>query len=216
MPPLPAPCLCVITDETLEAATTESVIEKARGASPPMVQLRMRSMCGAEIFRLAMRLRTVTREHESIFIVHDRIDVALAIDADGAHLPGAGMASTRARALVGPERLLGRSVHSLEDIDREKVLGAVDYLQFGPVFPTPSKAVFGEPQGLARLAEAVRGAAPIPIVAVGGITSRNAGEIVRAGACGAAVIAAVMRAPDPRQAVHELTAALVRARPSSC
>ena len=210
--PLSDPFLCIITDETLDAATIATVIEKACGERPPTVQLRMRSMCGAEIFRLAERLRAVTRARECSFIVHDRIDIALATDADGVHLPGAGMESARARALIGPERRLGRSVHSLEEIEREMAVGVVDYLQFGPVFATPSKAAYGEPQGLARLTEAVACAAPLPIVAVGGITPDNAGDVVRAGARGVAVITAVMRAADPRGAARELMLALARTR----
>lgn len=209
---LPDPFLCVVTEEKLGAATTASVIASACGRARLTVQLRMRSMCGADIFKLAERVRAVTHAHECGFVVHDRIDIALATDADGVHLPGAGMASARARALIGSKRRLGRSVHSLEEIEREKTLGAVDYLQFGPVFATPSKAAYGEPQGLERLAEAVARAEPIPIVAVGGITSLNAADVVRAGARGAAVIAAVVLAADPRTAASELTAILTRTR----
>jgi len=209
---LPEPFLCIITDEAFDAERIVSVIEHACGNARPVVQLRMRSMCGAEIFRLAERLRAVTRARGCCFMVHDRIDVAIATDADGVHLPGAGMSSTRARTLIGSDRLLGRSVHSLEEVDRETSLGAVDYLQFGPVFATPSKAVYGEPQGLPRLAEAVTRAAAVPIVAVGGISARNAAEVLQAGASGLAVIATVMRAADPFSAVRELDALLVRAR----
>jgi thiamine-phosphate pyrophosphorylase len=202
--PLAEPFLCIITDEALDAAALSCAVDLACVERPAMVQLRARMLCGGPMLRLAVRLRAATRAHGCDLVVHDRIDVALAADADGLHLPAAGMASARARALVGRERRLGRSVHSIEEIDREKAIGAVDYLQFGPVFETPSKAAYGPPQGLATLEVAVRRAEPIPLVAVGGIATRNAARIIDAGACGIAVISAVMRAADPRAAVREL------------
>jgi len=210
--PLADPFLCIITDEGLDAAAITRIVDLACVATPTVVQLRARTLCGGPMLRLAERLRAATRAHGCDLVVHDRVDVALAADADGVHLPGTGMASARARALVGHERRLGRSVHSIEEIDREKAIGAVDYLQFGPVFETPSKAAYGPPQGLARLDQAVRRAAPLPVVAVGGIAAGNAARVLGAGARGLAVISAVMRAADPRAAAREIHDTIRHAR----
>lgn len=215
MRPLPDPFLTIITDEGLSADAVTVVVARACSEAGPVIQVRVRHLAGARMLALAERLRTITREHGCLLVVNDRIDVALAVDADGAHLPGAAMASDHARTLVGTTRLLGRSVHSLEEIRREKALGAVDYLQFGPVFATPSKAAYGEPQGLEHLARAVAIAAPLPVIAVGGITSDNVPEVMRAGASGVAVIAAVMRADDPCARTRELASrtSVVRRQP---
>jgi thiamine-phosphate pyrophosphorylase len=201
--------LTVITDDALDTDALEAVVRSVCTAGRVVVQLRAKATGGAALLSTARRLAAVTHVSGSLLSVNDRIDVALACGAGGVHLPAAGMASGRARTLVGAGVLLGRSVHSLEEIDHERACGAVDYVQFGPVFATPSKAAFGPPHGLVRLSEAVKRAAPLAVVAVGGIDAGNAGDVMRAGAAGFAVIGAVMRAADP----GETTRALLRALP---
>jgi thiamine-phosphate pyrophosphorylase len=200
---LPKPFLCVITDPALDADRLVRVVEQACEHAPA-IQLRRPESTAAELFALAARLRTVTRAHRRTLIVNDRIDVALAVEADGVHLPSAGMDSTRARRLVG-SRLLGRSVHSLAEIARERELGAVDYVQFGPVFATASKERYGAPQGLDGLARAIAQSGALPLVAVGGIDAQRMASVLQTGAAGAAVIGAVMNAASPREAARVLT-----------
>jgi thiamine-phosphate pyrophosphorylase len=106
--------------------------------------------------------------------------------------------------------LLGRSVHSHAEVERERDTGAVDYVQFGPIFATPSKAAFGPVQGADALALAVKRAHPLAVTAVGGIAPANAGEVMLTGASGVAVIGAVMSAVNPGHAVHALLEAMRR------
>lgn len=208
MPSLPQPFLSLVTDEGLGA---EHIIEIARSCSAHRdlsIQLRARAMSGASLFDLAGRLREVTRSCGARLLLNDRVDVALAVEADGVHLTAASMSSIAARGLIGSGRLLGRSVHSLEEIEHERAAGAVDYLQFGPVFATASKAAYGPPQGLGRLARAVAAARPLAVVAVGGISVERVADVVASGAAGIAVITAVMRSADPYASTGRFLSAL--------
>jgi thiamine-phosphate pyrophosphorylase len=150
--------------------------------------------------------------------VNDRLDIALAVGADGVHLPASGISAGVARALLdrragSADRLrIGLSVHSVDEIRTNAI--PVDYFQFGPVFATPSKLAYGPPQGVAALAEAVGAAtgAQRPLVAVGGIDATNAFTPIGAGAAGVAVIRAVMRASDPGAATRALLEEITRRR----
>lgn len=210
--------LTVITDESLPAARIETIVEAACRAGGLTVQLRARGWSGRALHALAERLRELTRRSECLFVVHERIDIAIAVGADGVHLPAAGMALRHARALLdarsGPRMTVGVSVHSLDEI--RALDGAADTLHFGPVFPTPSKKSFGPAQGIAalhRAAEAVAATgARTRVVAVGGITVESAVRAVASGAEGVAVIRAVMSAVDPEVAVRSFADALRSAR----
>ena len=170
------------------------------GAGCPCFQLRQRGWSGLQLFETAVALRRLADENDATLIVNDRVDIALACGADGVHLPAAGLAPEVARGLLSKAglvtALLGVSVHSLAEIES---LGAnhVDYVQFGPVFETPSKAKFGAAQGLDRLVEAVALARSknIAVIAVGGINADNSTEVRKAGAKGVAVIRALSH-PD--------------------
>ena len=201
-----------MTDETLAPDALDAVVRSACDAGPVVVQLRAKGMGGAAFLRAARRLLVITRPSGSLLSVNDRIDVALAAGADAVHLPAAGMSSERARRLAGGGVLLGRSVHSLDEIDRERESGTVDYVQFGPVFATPSKAAFGPAQGPDQLARAVERARPLAVVAVGGIDATNAEGVMRTGVAGVSVIRAVMRAEDPAAATRTLIRVLGRLR----
>jgi thiamine-phosphate pyrophosphorylase len=146
-------------------------------------------------------------------IINDRIDVALSVGADGAHLPESGIPTASARSLLGSRGLLGRSAHSPEAVAAMKT-SSLDYVQFGPVYETESKRAFGLPQGLARLRDAVLAADGLPIIAVGGIDAERALRVRAAGASGIAVIGAVMRSAEPGTATAALLSAL-RADPRS-
>jgi thiamine-phosphate pyrophosphorylase len=200
--------LTLVTDDALAPDALVRIVERACSAGRVIVQLRAKNAGGRALLALARRLGAVTSAAGSLLVVNDRVDVALASGAGGVHLPAAGMASDQARALIGPKKLLGRSVHSLAEIDGERATGAVDYVQFGPTFATPSKAAFGPPPGLEELARAVERARPLPVVAGGGIDATNAAEVMRADAAGIAVIRAVMRAADAAAATSALFAAI--------
>jgi len=169
-------------------------VSKAIRASVDWVQVREKDISGASLLRLIRTACEATVEaggRQKIF-VNDRFDVACAAGASGVHLGGESLpvseiAAWRRHGIETPAGfLIGASCHSIEDVRRAEIAGA-DYVFFGPVFDTPSKRAFGEPQGLTRLAE-VCGATALPVVAIGGISEQNATSCLIAGAAGIAAI----------------------------
>lgn len=179
------------------------IVRAALAGGAPAVQLRAKKSGGREMFELAQALLQETRAAGALLFVNDRVDVALAAGADGAHIGDDDLPLAAARRMVPSGFLLGRSVETEEQAVRAEREGA-DYLGAGAVYPTGSKADAGTPIGTARLA-AISRAVAIPTVAIGGIGVFNAAEVMAAGAAGIAVIRAVLAAPDPRSAARELT-----------
>ncbi len=198
--------LYLITDRTRIAAghTLVSAVEKALQGGVEAVQLREKDLPAAELLTLARQLRDLTRLYDARLLINDRIDLALAVHADGVHLGGHSLPTDLVRQLVGPNLLIGVSTHSCADISRASEQGA-DFVTFGPVYATPSKAAFGPPQGLLALNEACRCSA-LPVFALGGITAERVSEVKRAGAAGIALIGAILSNPDPRSAVSAFMA----------
>jgi thiamine-phosphate pyrophosphorylase len=178
------------------------VVAQAVDAGLPAVQLREKDLPGRPLLALAERLRRVTAERGALLFVNDRLDVARAVGADGVHLGEESFPVEVARALV-PQALIGASVHAVADA----AASAADFVFFGPVFATPSKAAFGAPQGTERLCAAVR-AAKKPVLAIGGITAGPLDAVRAAGAHGIAVIRAILAAADPGAATRALVTAL--------
>jgi thiamine-phosphate pyrophosphorylase len=158
-----------------------------------LVQLREKDLEGGALFALAEALAAECRRIGARLLVNDRIDVALAAGADGVVLPADSFPTDVARRLLGPTRLVARSTHSAAEVERALHEGC-DFVLFGPVFETPSKAAFGPPQGIEALRTAAR--FPIPVYAVGGVTAKNASAVSQAGAHGVAVIREAMAAED--------------------
>jgi thiamine-phosphate pyrophosphorylase len=184
------------------------LVDVARGALDGGVralQLREKDLLGAELLRLAVELRDLTRRYGALLLVNDRVDVALAADADGVHLGQGAMPVAEARRLVGPARRVGVSVHTLAEA-AAAAAARPDFLVFGPVYATPSKTAFGAPRGTAELG-AVVAAAGLPVLGIGSITVDRIAEIRRAGAAGVAVISAICAADDPARAARELLVA---------
>ena len=177
-------------------------VEGALHGGVRAVQLREKDLPGKDLYLLAGRMRELTARHGAMLFVNDRVDVALAVGADGVHLGGSSMPVPAARTLLGDEALIGCSTHSLREL-REAAARGADFATFGPVYPTPSKAAYGPPVGVAALSGACRETA-IPVFALGGVGPHNAGEVMEAGAFGIALIKGVVAAPDPRGAAAEL------------
>ena len=199
------PRLLIITDRN--ATGERSLVDVVRGAlagGARLIQLREKELDGGPLLELARSLVAQCERYEARLLVNDRIDVALAAQAHGVVLPADSFPTDVARRLLAT-RLVGRSTHAAGEIAGAAREGC-DFALFGPVFDTPSKSRYGAPQGIARLREAAQ--APIPVYAVGGITAASAGEVIRAGAHGVAVIREVMSAPDPRSAVERLLASI--------
>lgn len=202
--------LIVVTDPDCGAG--REVVQVARlalAAGAPALQLRWKDGSAREMAELGRRLREDTHRSGALLFVNDRLDVALAIGADGAHVGNEDLPLPAARRIAPPGFLLGRSVDRVEEVAAAVAEGA-DYLGAGPVFPTGSKLDAGPVMGVEGIAAVVRSARGVPVVGIGGIDVTGAAAVVRAGAAGVAVIGAVMRAPDPRAAVEGLLAAVGR------
>jgi thiamine-phosphate pyrophosphorylase len=170
------------------------------------VQLREKDLPAADLYPLARELRKLTARHGARLLINDRLDVAQAVDADGVHLGGPSLPIAVARKVLGPEKLIGVSTHRCDEILAAQRDGA-DFVTFGPVFFTPSKAAYGEPVGLDRLREAC--AAPsLPVFALGGVNLERLPELRSAGCWRIALIAAIFAAPDPEGAAAAFLARL--------
>ena len=195
--------LYVVTDrqQTAGRPLAEVIAAAARGGLEA-VQLREKDLSGRELHDLGVCLQKTLDPLRVPLLINDRIDVALALNAAGVHLAGHSLPTRIARRLLGPDKLLGVSTHSLDAALHAADEGA-DFVVFGPVFTTPSKVAYGPPQGLPRLAELVRDV-PVPVIGIGGITPVNLPQVMQTGAHGVAMIRAVLAAPDPCAATQEL------------
>jgi thiamine-phosphate diphosphorylase len=201
---LPDPPLQLITGSWRDVADLELRVAAALRGGVRWVQLRAKERPACELYEAACVLEPLVRDAGGLFVVNDRVGVAMATKAGGVHLPENGMSAADARALVGESAWIARSVHSSEDV-REG--GSLDALQLGPVFETASKRAFGPPLGLERLALAPRDATR-HLIAVGGITAARIGECMEAGASAVSMIGAIWNATDVQAAAQEAVAAL--------
>lgn len=161
-------------------------IQRAAAAGVEMIQIREKDLPDRELLELARRALRRTAPYGTRILVNGRPDVALAAEAHGVHFPAGSLPPRLWRMVLPPGWLLGVSCHSRDEVERAEAEQA-DFVVFGPVFSTPSKARYGPPLGLERLGEAAR-AVRIPVFALGGITRENAGDCIRAGAAGVAGI----------------------------
>jgi len=178
------------------------VVEKAVAGGVSMVQLREKTAPTRDFVDLARGLVARLRPRGVPVLINDRVDVALAADADGVHVGQDDMRPADVRALIGPDKILGLSVTG-EDETRAALGLPVDYLGAGPVFATATKKDAGAPQGIAGLT-AMLSLATVPVVAIGGIGPDNAAAVTAAGANGVAVVSAICSAPDPCRAAAAL------------
>ena len=182
------------------------VLEAVLDAEVGAVQLREKDLDGGDLYRRATALVDRVGKAGTRILVNDRIDIALAAGAHGVHLPQAGFPGDEARGLVGPDCLVGRSIHGAPDPVASM---GCDYLIFGPIFDTPSKRAYGTAQGLERLGEVVRESS-LPVVAIGGVTPDRVEAILARGACGVAVMGAVLSAAEPAAVLEDFQNALLR------
>jgi thiamine-phosphate pyrophosphorylase len=201
--------LYLITDRALCPDGLAAPVEEALKGGVRLVQLREKDLGGRELLKLARELRAVTDKYGSGLIINDRVDVALSADADGVHLGQGSFSPADARRLMGKGKLIGVSTHGTEEAKRAEDEGA-DFITFGPVYFTPSKARYGEPVGLEPLREAA-GVIGIPVYALGGIKKERVAEAMDAGAYGVAVISAVLGAPGVQQSASGLVTELKKA-----
>jgi thiamine-phosphate pyrophosphorylase len=195
--------LYVITDEAVGGGRSHAgIAQQAACGGADAIQLRDKTCSPRELLKAARELRAITRKSGTLFIVNDRLDVAMASGADGVHLGQDDMRVSTARQLVPEGFIIGVSVGTIEEALQAVQEGA-DYLALSPTFSTASKDDAGPGHGLDRLREICR-AVSIPVIAIGGINPQNAGDVIAAGADGIAVISAVVARPDITAAAREL------------
>jgi thiamine-phosphate pyrophosphorylase len=200
--------LCLVTDRTqTRGRELAAVVGECLAAGLLAVQVREKDLGAADLAFLCRRLLAATRDAGAMLVVNDRVDVALAVGADGVQRTHTSLAVDDIRAVAGRRLRIGVSVHSLEDAVDAELKGA-DWVTYGPIYDTPSKRRYGAPQGLERLATVARGLR-IPVVAIGGITPERVKEVRQAGARGVAVISAILAADSPADATRCFLEAVV-------
>ena len=202
MPSLESRLLLVTDRHQTNGRPLASILQRVLTVGTPAIQLRERDLCAKDLLALTRAVQTFTTQRGSQLLVNDRIDVALSLDGVGVHLRSNSLPAAVARRLLGPQRLLGVSAHSMDEAVRAEANGA-DYVVFGPVYETPSKQAFGPPLGLSKL-EAVCQVVQVPIIGIGGVTVDRARDVRRAGAFGVAVITAILSAEDVEAATRAL------------
>lgn len=203
--------LYVVTDEMIGRG--RSHVELARQAvagGADVIQLRDKTLPGRALFDAALAIREITLDAGALFIVNDRLDVALAAGADGVHLGASDLPIGDARRLAPPGFIIGASVGSVDAALRAAAAGA-DYVALSPTFETNSKDDAGPGHGLMTLS-AIRAAVSLPLVAIGGITAANVADVIAAGADGVAVISAVVAHDDVAAAARDLRARIAAAK----
>jgi len=199
--------LYVITEPALRdpIATAQAVLQ----AGVRLLQLRDKTATTRELTRVGQELRMLTRQYGARLIVNDRLDVALAIEADGVHLGQDDLPVSLARRIAGKHLLIGVSAETVDEARQAEADGA-DYLGVGPMFATHTKPDAGAPVGPERL-RAIKHAVRIPVFGIGGITLQNAPAVLAAGADGICTIAAIVGAPDPEAAARAFLQMLAEA-----
>lgn len=201
--------LCLVTDRTATGGRPPGAIALAAvSGGVDLIQVREKDLPGGELLLLVREIvdgLRAARERARV-VVNDRLDVALAGKAGGVHLPSEGLPTRGVRERSSRNLLIGRSVHSLAEARQAEKEGA-DYVFFGPVFDTPSKAAFGPPQGVAALRKVVS-SVKLAVWAIGGINSSTVGELAGIPIAGIAAISAFATAEDPAASARSLREAL--------
>ncbi len=206
--------LCVITHrvERLRRGHLE-VARAALEGGASMIQLREKNVTDRELWALAREMRRMARKRGAGFVVNDRVDIALAAEADGVHLGADDLPVAAARRMLGPGAVIGASVANAEEARAAEAAGAT-YVSVGSVFETSSKSDAGEAIGIGPIGD-IRRATALPVLAIGGINSDNVDAVIRAGAHGVAVISAVSEAGDMVEATSNLGRLIRKARSCS-
>lgn len=182
--------LYLVTDTQIAGLSYLQITGQALSAGIKVIQLREKNKSKREIYNAAVALNALTVKQGAVLIINDHIDIALAVNAGGVHLGQNDMPLAEARKIIGRNKMIGISTHSLKQAQRAEMEGA-DYIGFGPIFHTGTKDA-GRPRGLNAL-QKVREHINIPIVAIGGITSGNIKEVLMSGADAAAVISGILK-----------------------
>ena len=193
--------LYLVTDRGfLQGRSLERVVLAAVEGGVSIVQLREKEASSREFYELALNLKRVLAPYRVPLIINDRVDIALAVGADGIHIGHSDLPYAVARALLGPEKIIGVSVDRVSDAVEANLLD-VDYIAVSPVFDTPTKTDTAPASGLSGLA-AIRKVSRHPCIGIGGIHLSNVEDVINAGAEGVAVVSAIMAAENPTKAAE--------------
>ena len=205
------PKLYAITDTELSNCSHVEIVERLLAGGARLIQLRDKEANAKDMFEAAQACLKLTRAAGATLIINDRVDIALAADADGVHLGQDDLTVAEARALLGPNKIIGVSTHSLAQV-KAALLTSANYLAVGPIFPTTTKANPDPVVGLELLRQARR-LTPLPLVGIGGITPETAPEVLLAGAQSVAVISALYPTPSSLSLAENFAQAM-RAKPA--
>jgi thiamine-phosphate pyrophosphorylase len=196
--------LYVITDEQLSKGRTHlEIARQAITGGAEVIQFRDKTATGRKLSETGLKLKQLARDQKVSFIVNDRIDLALILEADGVHVGQSDIPAAAVRRLLGPDKILGVSAASVAEAWQAEADGA-DYLGIGPIFEARgTKADAGNPQGLELLIQ-IRQKCSLPLIAIGGINLQNVASVIQAGADGAAIISAIVAADDICRAASQI------------
>ncbi len=195
--------LYLVTDRPLAGGRDlERIVTEAVKGGVTMVQLREKDIDTREFIELGKRLKTALQPYEVPLIINDRVDVALAVDADGVHIGQADMPYTIARKLLGPDKIIGLSIETFEELEEANALD-LDYVAASPVYATPTKTDTARPWGMDGLREFIKRSAH-PVVGIGGMNEKTASEVYKTGIDGIAVVSAIICAENPEQAAKSI------------
>jgi thiamine-phosphate pyrophosphorylase len=199
---LPSPLYPILEPGQAKGRSPIAILQDLLKGGAGVIQLRAKEMVSRQLFDLAVETRSLTRNARCLFIVNDRVDIAMATDADGVHLGQEDLPLSIARRIIGAKKIIGISTHDLAQAREAETAGA-DYIGFGPIFGTSTKETGYSARGLSMLRE-VRKTVKIPIVAIGGITESNVTQVWDAGADAAAIISDLMGASDIEKKVRKI------------
>ena len=193
--------LYLVTDKSDDVEKFLKTIEEAIKGGVSVVQIREKTADTLDFYNLALKVKKITEKHDVPLIINDRVDVALAVDAEGVHVGQSDMPCAVTRALVGPDKIVGVSAATIEEARKAESDGA-DYIGAGAVFPTATKddAPKITKKDLKEIVESIS----IPVVAIGGITLNNAHELIDTGIAGLSVVSAIMSSENPKKSSEEL------------
>lgn len=205
--------LYLVTEEKLSAGRkTIDVVRDAIAGGVEVIQLRDKNLTIIERYRLGKEIRKITLEYDVDFIVNDRIDLAMALDADGVHLGQEDLPLEVARKILGPEKIIGISASNVQEA-RLAERGGADYLGVGSIYVTESKKVEEDHRSIgAQGITVIKSECPLPIVAIGGLKRENCATIIKSGAVAIAVITALTQAPDIAEEAREFVETIKRTK----
>ena len=192
----------LITDRKVCSEKLTDIIEQAIDGGVGTVQLREKDLSTCDLYRLAKEIREITERKGANLIINDRVDIAIAVDADGVHLGWQSLEIGIVRKMVGRDKLIGFSAHNLEEAERAGNSGA-DYISISPIFDTANKDYFIKPLGVGEIGK-IKARINIPVVALGGINENNVDSVLKNGADGIAVISAILLSDSPKQTVTRI------------